>query len=210
MRLLFGIPVAVAVAAGALSAVGCGEGTTANTTAVSPTGPGGSKVYRISGGSMEPTLTVGQTVRVTPLTSQPRVGDIVLFHPPKGVQQGLCGPSPHVVKAGGAACAEPQSGEPAHGVLIKRVVARPGDEIYIRDGHVFLRATSTGPFTAQADSYIKACPPGAAQCNFPTPIRIPAGHWFMMGDNRGEPDDSRLLGPVPTEWIVGLVQKKGP
>ena len=34
-------------------------------------------------------------------------------------------------------------------------------------------------------------------------IRIPADHWFMMGDNRGESDDSRFWGPVPTGWIVG-------
>ena len=41
------------------------------------------------------------------------------------------------------------------------------------------------------------------ECNFPTPIKIPAGHWFMMGDNRGESDDSRFWGPVPTGWIIG-------
>jgi signal peptidase I len=34
-------------------------------------------------------------------------------------------------------------------------------------------------------------------------ITVPAGHWFMMGDNRGESDDSRFWGPVPTGWIIG-------
>ena len=54
----------------------------------------------------------------------------------------------------------------------------------------------------EKDSYIRAC--GASpECNFPTPIKIPAGHWFMMGDNRGESDDSRFWGPVPTGWIIG-------
>ena len=33
--------------------------------------------------------------------------------------------------------------------------------------------------------------------------RVPAGHWFMMGDNRGESDDSRFWGPVPEDWIIG-------
>ena len=54
----------------------------------------------------------------------------------------------------------------------------------------------------EKDSYIRPCA-GAAECNFPTPIKIPAGHWFMMGDNRGESDDSRFWGPVPKGWIVG-------
>jgi signal peptidase I len=41
------------------------------------------------------------------------------------------------------------------------------------------------------------------QCSFPTPIKVPPGHWFMMGDNRGESDDSRFWGPVPRSWIIG-------
>jgi signal peptidase I len=207
MRNLFGTPVALAVAAGALSAVGCGAGTSVSTTAVAPNGATNAqqiKVYRELAGAMEPTLTVGQQLKAVPLTSKPKIGDIVVFSPPKGAQRGVCGPSPHVVKAGGAACAEPESGEPARGVFIKRIVAGPGDQIYIREGHVFRRTTSTGAFTAQADSYIKPCPAGAATCNFPTPIRIPAGHWFVLGDNRAEIDDSRLFGPVPTQWIAGV------
>ena len=208
MRKVFGTSAAVAVAAGALSAVGCGGGTTTNTTGVPANGTTsgkGLRVYRELAGSMEPTLTIGRQVKVAPLTSKPSVGEIVVFHPPKGAQRGICGPFPHVVRPGGAACAEPQSGEPAHGVFIKRIVAGPGDEIYIREGHVYRRATRTSAFTAQPENFIKPCPAGAAACNFPTPIRIPAGHWFMMGDNRREPDDSRLFGPVPTESITGVV-----
>ena len=163
------------------------------------------KPYRIPSGSMEPTLAIGQRVLVNRIGMQfsdPHVGEIAVFHPPRDAQQEVCGPSPHVIKVGGAACAEP---EPyASGVnFIKRIVAGPGDEIYIREGHVFRRAAGQATFKQEADSYIRPCPPSAAECNFPTPIRIPPGHWFMMGDNRGESDDSRFWGPVPTGWIIG-------
>jgi hypothetical protein len=65
------------------------------------------RTYRVPSGSMEPTLKVGQLVNVTRLVSPPQIGDIVVFHPPKAAEQVLCGPSPHVIKVGGAACAEP-------------------------------------------------------------------------------------------------------
>ncbi len=68
--------------------------------------------------------------------------------------------------------------------------------ISIHEGHVIRNGH------AEKDSYIRQCE-GSAECSFPVPIRIPAGHWFMMGDNRGESDDSRFWGPVPTSWIIG-------
>ena len=34
-------------------------------------------------------------------------------------------------------------------------------------------------------------------------IKVPAGHWFMMGDNRGQSDDSRYWGPIPKKWVIG-------
>jgi signal peptidase I len=164
------------------------------------------KPYRIPSGSMEPTLQIGQRVLVNRIGmhfSDPHVGEIVVFHPPEDAEQGVCGPSPHSVNfANGAACAEPLP-KPDNGVnFIKRVVAGPDDEIYIKEGHVWRKGTRDTGFAREKDSYIREC--GAAPaCNLRTPIKIPAGHWFMMGDNRGESDDSRFWGPIPTGWIIG-------
>ncbi len=156
------------------------------------------KPYRIPSGSMEPTLAIGQRVlvdRIGTHFSEPHVGEIAVFHPPEGAQQEQCGPLPHTVKLGGQACAAPVPKE-ASVNFIKRVVAGPGDVISIHEGHVIRNGKR------EQDSYIREC--GASpECNFPVPIRIPAGHWFMMGDNRGESDDSRFWGPVPTGWIIG-------
>jgi signal peptidase I len=66
----------------------------------------------------------------------------------------------------------------------------------IRNGHVVLHGK------LQKESFIRPCG-GGGGCDFPTPIKIPAGHWFMMGDNRGSSDDSRFWGPVPKSWIIG-------
>jgi signal peptidase I len=156
------------------------------------------KPYRIPSGSMEPTLHIGQRVLVDRIGTHfgdPHVGEIAVFHPPEGAEQQQCGPTPHVVKAGGEACSQPIP-KKASVNFIKRIVAGPGDTISITEGHV----TRNG--VREKDSYIRPCG-GSSECNFPKPIKIPAGHWFMMGDNRGQSDDSRFWGPVPTGWIIG-------
>jgi signal peptidase I len=162
------------------------------------------KPYRIPSGSMEPTLAVGQRVLVNRIGMKfgdPHVGEIAVFHPPEGAEQEECGPTPHTVKLGGAACAAPVAQKSSVN-FIKRIVGGPGDEIYIREGHVFRKPAGKAQFVIEKDSYIRPC--GASpECSFPTPIKIPAGHWFMMGDNRGESDDSRFWGPVPTSWVIG-------
>lgn len=162
------------------------------------------KPYRIPSGSMEPTLAIGQRVLVNRIAtdfSKPHVGEIAVFHPPEGAEQQLCGPTPHPITFGGAACAQPLAKQ-ASVTFIKRIVAGPGDEMYVKEGHVFRKPAGATQFVAEKDSYIKAC--GLSpECNFTTPIKIPAGHWFMMGDNRGDSDDSRFWGPVPTSWIIG-------
>jgi signal peptidase I len=165
------------------------------------------KPYRIPSGSMEPTLRINQRVLVNRLAmdfSKPHVGEIAVFHPPEGAEQAICGPTPHTVRPGGAPCGQPVSKEDTSVNFIKRIVAGPGDEIYIKEGHAFRKAAGTTQFVAEKDSYIAPCVPASLpECNFPTPVKVPPDHWFMMGDNRGHSDDSRFWGPVPLGWIIG-------
>lgn len=155
------------------------------------------KPYRIPSGSMEPTLNINQRVLANRLISHPSIGDIVVFHPPLGAVEGdgICG-DPNQGAGHQQACGVPTSKESST-TFIKRVVAGPGDRVLIRGGHVIRNGV------AEKDSYIEPCG-GAPECDFPKPIVVPAGDYFMMGDNRGQSDDSRFWGPVPDKWVIGV------
>jgi signal peptidase I len=179
---------------------GCGAGKGGGTTIVITTGSaksvGASVVrYRVPSGSMEPTYPLGEHIEVE--AAEPKLGDVVVFHPPEGATELRCGssqPSP-----GGAPCDKPVSTEETDVKFLKRIVAGPGDTIKIIEGHVIRDGER------EADSYIRPCP-GVAECNFPVQVTVPSGEWYLLGDNRGESDDSRFWGPVPTAWILGVVK----
>jgi signal peptidase I len=158
------------------------------------------KPYRIPSGSMEPTLKVGQRVlvnRIGERFSDPHIGEIAVFHPPVGAEQEQCGAA-RQGRGYSAACSQALPKEDDGVNFIKRVVAGPGDTIFIREGHLYRNGKR------ESDSFIAPCRGTPEEyCNFLTPVRIPADRWFMMGDNRGKSDDSRFWGPVPKGWIIG-------
>jgi signal peptidase I len=84
--------------------------------------------------------------------------------------------------------------------FIKRVVGLPGDTIALRRGRVIRNG-------AVETLDIKPCRSGNAGCDFPQPITVPPGHYFVAGDNRAASDDSRYWGPVPLRAILGRVDE---
>ncbi len=155
------------------------------------------KPYRIPSGSMEPTLSINQRILANRVINHPSIGDIVVFHPPVGAEQGngQCG-NPNEGSGHAQACGVPTP-QQSSTTFIKRVVAGPGDRISIRGGHVYRDGVR------EKDTYIAQCG-GGPDCDFPRSIVIPPGDYFMMGDNRGQSDDSRFWGPVPNKWIIGV------
>lgn len=159
------------------------------------------KPYRIPSGSMLPTLQINQRVvvdRIGNRFSAPHVGDIVVFHPPRNYALGCANPD-QGENAAGLTADKPCDvtwGQESSETFIKRVVGLPGDRISVVDGHVIRNGVR------EPDSYIDACGDATA-CSFSGSITVPSGDYYMMGDNRGESDDSRFWGPVPKAWIIG-------
>jgi signal peptidase I len=161
------------------------------------------KPYRIPTASMEPTLAIGQRILVNRLGAGSRdlhVGEIVVFHPPADYGHGCANPAEGENEAGqpGARACDATQSHSSSLAFVKRVVGLPGDRISIRGGHVIRNGVR------EHDTYIEPCR-AVAICNFSGTIRIPSGEYFMMGDNRGESDDSRFWGPIRSSWIIGQV-----
>ena len=160
------------------------------------------KPYRIPSASMEPTLPVGERILVDRIglhLSAPKVGDIMVFHPP--VDEESCagtGQGPAGTHSGAQRACDTVGAREAGVTFVKRVVGLPGDHLQIHDGHVIRNGRR------ETDPYAVACTDDAV-CDFPGTIVVPKGDYYMMGDNRPDSEDSRFWGPVPRSWLIGYV-----
>jgi signal peptidase I len=138
------------------------------------------KPYRIPSPSMEDTLLVGDRVLVDRISwrfSEPARGEIIVFH-----SHGL-GP-----------------------VLIKRIVGMPGDTLSLRDGAMYVNGQRLAePYARRVDG--RPAPTEPFDTGLPwslqQPYKVPAGSYFLMGDNRTDSKDSRDFGPVTRDQLVG-------
>jgi signal peptidase I len=160
---------------------------------------------RIPSESMEPTLLVGDFLMMDKQMggdahgllppAEVHRGDVVVFHDP------VDDPSVH---------------------LVKRVIGIPGDRIHLRDGVVI----RNGERLKEPYAVYRESPEDRFRDDFPDmqtmqarvnpewwirlrgmvrdgEITVPAGHYFVMGDNRNDSEDSRYWGFVPKDAIVG-------
>ena len=79
--------------------------------------------------------------------------------------------------------------EAGNEVLIKRIAYLAGDEMPLNHTWMF----------GEVAHYFEATQ------NLRAPLKVPAGHVVVLGDNLNVSDDSRAFGPVPVEQIYGRV-----
>ncbi|MUG44621.1 signal peptidase I [Paenibacillus woosongensis] len=77
---------------------------------------------------------------------------------------------------------------------VKRVIGLPGDVIEIKDGQVFRNGIQL------EEPYIKE----QMYAEQSQVWEVPEDHIFVMGDNRNNSKDSRMIGPVPLDHIMGI------
>lgn len=151
----------------------------------------------IPSGSMRPTLLEGDRIfveRYSRFYTTPKRGDIMVFYPPF---ENLSNTPVAIFKRlTGFFCKDI--------AYIKRVVGLPGDEIYIKED-------SNGKFNVLVngkkieekyimDDYDYTPCSKEMYCG---PMVVPQNKYFMMGDNRGNSQDSRFWGFLPKDRFVG-------
>jgi signal peptidase I len=152
--------------------------------------------YRVPSGSMEPTVEVGDQICVSKIayglrvpasetylarTAAPARGDVVVL-------------------------ASPADGE----VLLKRVVAGPGDVVEVRGGEVtidgvraIVHQKQDGALVEEIDGRAHAVSREFGGGPDFGPTRVPAGQFLVLGDNRGNSNDGRFFGWVDRDAILG-------
>src|SRR5437763_13232992 len=124
------------------------------------------KPYRTPSPAMEPALRSGQRVLVNRMQtrfSDPRLGDIIVFHPPEGAEDNRCGVPPVT----GRMCSAPTRGRAATD-FIKRVVGVPGQRIAMVGGHVIRNGRRA------VETFIRPCN-RRQKCSYPKAVRVPKG-----------------------------------
>lgn len=133
----------------------------------------------VDGISMEPTLHDGDRMFVNKISyrlSEPKRQDIIVFHSPAGRD------------------------------FVKRIIGVPGDTVRYENDQLFVNDEQVSePYLDEFKAMDRV---GSFTEDFELSQKIgsttvPEGHLFVLGDNRRRSIDSRAIGVIPIEEVVG-------
>jgi len=135
--------------------------------------------FRVEGPSMQPTLSTGELLWVNKAAYYRWDGQFILGGPQRGDIAVLHSP------------------DPTDDVdLIKRIIGLPGDQLRVDHGRVFINdRVLTEPYIRFQASY--TYPPDGHD------LTVPAGQYFVLGDNRPNSRDSHFGWFVPADDLIG-------
>jgi signal peptidase I len=167
--------------------------------------------YRVPTGSLEPTVLPGDFIAVKQFSyglhlpvvnfkvmhvGEPKRGDIALFYWPIDTSK----------------------------LFVKRVIGLPGDHVVYKDktltinGQEMTQKSLGKAFEIEPDGLSEVdrklenltgitheifVKPEMMNLDNEVDVTVPDGHYFMMGDNRDDSDDSRRWGFVPERYLIG-------
>ena len=146
--------------------------------------------FYIPSGSMIPTLELQDRVMVSKLNyrfGEIQHGDIVVFE--SGPETDETVPEA-VVRAVLDALGISTPGQED---LIKRVIALEGDTVEISDNQVIVNGEAISEPYLNSDVDMSDMPERT----------IPEGELWVMGDNRNDSSDSRIIGPIRHDAVIG-------
>lgn len=145
---------------------------------------------RVDGQSMCNTLQNGDVVLVTKpgyLQGNINRGDVIICRYPDRNKE-------NSISLGGSL----EVSLTNHTLFVKRLIALPGDILQISGGVVYVNGEMVD------ESGIDMMTTSRTNLG---PVKLGADEYFVMGDNRGNSNDSRAVGPISRDMIVGHVQR---
>jgi signal peptidase I len=150
------------------------------------------QAFKIPTGSMEPNLLVGDHLLVNKF----------VFAPTLSAAERTLLPMRPIVRGDVVVFKFPEDPERD---FIKRIIGLPGESIEVKGTQVLINGTAIAqPFAHFLLPHDPNAPvmDGDPREHF-GPVTVPAGHYFAMGDNRDNSQDSRYWGFLPAHYVKG-------
>jgi signal peptidase I len=158
------------------------------------------QAFKIPTGSMEQNLLIGDHLLVNKFVFGPTVS---------GIERALL-PMKDIERGEVLVFKYPEDPERD---FIKRIIGLPGDQIEVRHKRVFVNGK---PLDEPYVFYMEEPPPLPENATggdvhpsngdpreFYAPVTVPPNHYFAMGDNRDNSQDSRYWGFLPRDYVKG-------